>query len=527
MPQLEKTKLVLKPVTTKEGKRTKRWVKPGEDTPKLIVKKPAESKEKKLSKDWTTDSKYKDKNGHYTPERLELHNKIGRHIFADAGESQKKPIAILMGGGTASGKSTLLKNVLLPHIKAEGQHIGVIDSDAIKEEIPEYHQFQKENVETGARRVHTESSDIAGYVMHNLADSKKNMVIDGTMKNPEKYLVLIDELKKKGYEVQMVIADVSIKEARVRASARAKKTGRVVPDEILLQSHIGVSSTFKQLQKKVDSYHVYDTTDGGKLIADNDGIKDKKRMNEFLNKKNHNNKKNKMEKGILGEAFEYLGVVSHIMDSNENPVTTGDPVMVNIEALFEAEEGDFSKARDPNELTQKKVTDKKGNSKTVWIKREPPKRWKNQDAFKYAQTLTELWGDPDTAIHGKFAVWEKKVGKITKTKVKDESIAHNFPMPHKDFLYSYMPLNDAQVKKMKGLIDDFTKVSGSIFFDPLKKEVGARCAMLSKNAVTLGFIEDGIKNSSVINKKEYSRRIKGNIFPSWYKDPLGEKKDGK
>ena len=58
----------------------------------------------------------------------------------------------------------------------------------------------------------------------------------------------------------------------------------------------------------------------------------------------------------------------------------------------------------------------------------------------------------------------------------------------------------------------------------MKEEVTARCHYLIKNAVTLGFVEDVVANKISDNeaRDEYARRIKNNITPDWYDDPLDE-----
>lgn len=145
--------------------------------------------------------------------------------------------------------------------------------------------------------------------------------------------------------------------------------------------------------------------------------------------------------------------------------------------------------------------------------------WQHADAKKYVAKMTALYGKPDYLIEGYSAIWHKKIGKMKEHTIKDERIPHSFPMPHFDFLYSTM---DMVVPKDKlKLLADATE---SIFVDRLKNEVTARCAMLTKNAISLGFVEDvvagRVKPENVRN--EYARRIKNDIVPSWFTDPLNE-----
>lgn len=145
--------------------------------------------------------------------------------------------------------------------------------------------------------------------------------------------------------------------------------------------------------------------------------------------------------------------------------------------------------------------------------------WKHADAKNYVAKLTAKFGKPDHLIPGHLAIWHKKIGRMKTHMVKDERIPHSFPMPHHDFLYSTMDIIVSK-EKLKLLAD----ATESIFVDRLKNEVTARCAELTKNAISLGFVEavvaGRIKPEDI--RDEYARRIKNNITPTWFTDPLNE-----
>lgn len=144
------------------------------------------------------------------------------------------------------------------------------------------------------------------------------------------------------------------------------------------------------------------------------------------------------------------------------------------------------------------------------------KRWKNKDAAKYAVALSKKFGKVKMMGPDMLA-WENKAG-FTKVWILDESVKHDFPVPHKDFVYS-----TRNIKVSPDIVGKLAAVSGSIMVDGLKGEVTARCGGLIKNAVTLGYVEDVVAGKVSGNlKDEYSKRIKGNITPAWYKDLMGE-----
>jgi len=147
--------------------------------------------------------------------------------------------------------------------------------------------------------------------------------------------------------------------------------------------------------------------------------------------------------------------------------------------------------------------------------------WKNKESLKYAKKLKAKFGKPITE-GTTIMIWENIAG-FKRVEVRDELIDHAFPKPHKDFVYSYLSLTDEEITQMQDLISAFSKVTGSIFFDGLKKEMGARCGMLIKNADTFTYIMNVLKGDIEPTKENYSEVILGDKFGDWYKDEMKEK----
>lgn len=157
-----------------------------------------------------------------------------------------------------------------------------------------------------------------------------------------------------------------------------------------------------------------------------------------------------------------------------------------------------------------------------------PNNWKSQKAGEYKNKLLDVYGKPD--LQGpSVCVWDDGEGKITRTVIKDEGIAHAFPMPHTDFVYSTIVIpawapKDGVSTVPEEVVATLAAVSGSIIVDGLKGEVTARCGMLIKNGVTLGFVEDLVAGKVLVAnaKDEYASRIKGNVIPEWFPDLMEE-----
>jgi hypothetical protein len=151
-------------------------------------------------------------------------------------------------------------------------------------------------------------------------------------------------------------------------------------------------------------------------------------------------------------------------------------------------------------------------------------QWKNKEPVEYVKQLTKFFKTPDELTH-KRAVWYNKDG-FKRIEVLDEFILHGSPVPHYDYVYSYV-----DIKIPHDLSDDLAKSSESILIDHLKNEVGARCASLSANAVTIQYVIDVVEENVKPSRAEYEKRIKAmkKMFASgkrfeldWWPDETGD-----
>jgi hypothetical protein len=146
--------------------------------------------------------------------------------------------------------------------------------------------------------------------------------------------------------------------------------------------------------------------------------------------------------------------------------------------------------------------------------------WRNRVPAQYAWHLTKTFGDPHDATKD-IVIWHDRDG-FKRIEIKDEYVMHISPSPHYDYCYSYI---DLEVPHR--LSSALANCSESILIDHLKNEVGARCASLAANAVTLNFVMDVVAGRTLPNRDEYERRImnmhhdfeNGKIFTiQWWPD---------
>lgn len=209
-------------------------------------------------------SKYTDADGSLTPEREELHKEIIDETFKDVKPVDGQATFTVMGGGPASGKSTMIKSgaATLP------ANSVTIDSDAIKAQLPEYQEMIKNGDLSAADYVHEESSALAKRMLGVGNANGYNVVLDGTGDGSVASITSkIQAAKKAGMIVEGIYATVPTDVAISRALARAAKTGRFVDSSIISSTHKKVSQILPQIAHLFDTVKLYDTTDGAILIA--------------------------------------------------------------------------------------------------------------------------------------------------------------------------------------------------------------------------------------------------------------------
>lgn len=218
----------------------------------------------------STQDHYKDMiSGQYTSERAALHEKIVTEMTAGKHPNNNKtPVAYVLGGGTASGKTTASRKIL-----GEQPHVLRIDPDEIKLKIPEYEQLKKEDPENAAFRVHEESSDLTKKVMGEAIARKLDLTYDSTTTGKSS-TAMVRALLDHGYDVHLMFVDVPLKVAKERALIREKKSGdpmnfgRHVPENVISEAHHRAAANFFTLKDipELKSVNLYDNTDGPKLI---------------------------------------------------------------------------------------------------------------------------------------------------------------------------------------------------------------------------------------------------------------------
>jgi 8-oxo-dGTP pyrophosphatase MutT (NUDIX family)/predicted ABC-type ATPase len=200
---------------------------------------------------------------HFTPERAALHAKIISEML-DGHAPQDHPEYHLMGGGPASGKSTMMDAIATADA-------AVVNADEVKTRLPEYATHGPE----GASFTHEESSYVAKMALAEGFRRKINLTLDGTGDSSAASLQKkIDQAHAAGYTVHGHYVTIPTEEAVRRAELRGQRSGRYVPRTVIEGTHRNVSAVLPGMLGKFDTVDVYDNTDKLVKILQKDYGKD-------------------------------------------------------------------------------------------------------------------------------------------------------------------------------------------------------------------------------------------------------------
>jgi len=231
-----------------------------------------------------------DEDGNLSPERQAVHDAlVESFINGEDGQplpSQDKPVALMLGGGAASGKSSSIDEGFVDN----PPDAVLVNPDEFKIMLPESAGPSKDGKqgngladEVGdawAGITHEESSHLGKRVISGAIENSQNILIDKTSSDGPKAVRQVKELQAAGYDVEVAYVTTEIDTAVASAVARQEKIGRKVPEPILRAGHVGANAAFLDVARETTARTQLLTTtapnpDGSKnppiLTATSDG----------------------------------------------------------------------------------------------------------------------------------------------------------------------------------------------------------------------------------------------------------------
>jgi predicted ABC-type ATPase len=220
-----------------------------------------------------------------------------KKIFEDLAYNaapQDNPIAIILGGQNASGKSTLGKQFLKEYQNAGG--IVKIEGDALREHHPLFHNYIQDNDKLMTAYTAKDSGRWTERLIRDCATSKRNMLIETTLRNPSVATETVKQLHQlAGYDVQVKAFVVSYDKSLVGCFRRYERMklkngfGRFVHKHALDAAYAGMPKTLQALKEQnlASCIHLYTREQplfvGNYRAADIVDIINQERRREFIN----------------------------------------------------------------------------------------------------------------------------------------------------------------------------------------------------------------------------------------------------
>ena len=161
------------------------------------------------------------------------------------------PKAYLLGGQSGSGKSTI--HTILSE---EEPNIIVIDGDRFRENNPYFSEIQKQYGNEAANYTQPFVNEMVSSLINRLSSEKYNLIIEGTCRNVNVPLNTCNELKQKGYHVELAVMctdkEVSWQSTidRYNEMEAAGLTPRAVPRDKYIETVKALPQNISELYKR-------------------------------------------------------------------------------------------------------------------------------------------------------------------------------------------------------------------------------------------------------------------------------------
>ncbi len=193
--------------------------------------------------------------------RSEIHEKIFKQRIeakmlasTRALEPGEQPVAIFLGGQPGAGKGGLARKTMEELSAEKTVHIDV---DNLRENHPSYRSWQRDHAteKIAADLSHADASAWGKSLFSSAIANRRNIMIDGTLGNPQNTEKQINMLKDAGYEVKVRALAVQPEVSHLGVLKRFEEgaqTGapRWVPREVEASAYEGLPKTLQLVESK-------------------------------------------------------------------------------------------------------------------------------------------------------------------------------------------------------------------------------------------------------------------------------------
>jgi len=193
-------------------------------------------------------------------------------VNGDICSTPTEPFIVFTAGAMGAGKShtigKLVERGLFPLLAFVS-----VDPDEIRRHFPEYHVYVDISPEVAGELTRKEAGFVAEILTAVALIEGKNVLVDGSLRDSEWYKTYFQKLRDEFPNLKLSIIHVTAPRDAVfeRAAARARTTGRVVPEETLKLALEQVPKSVKILGPIVDYFVELNNPPGGDIEMTTEG----------------------------------------------------------------------------------------------------------------------------------------------------------------------------------------------------------------------------------------------------------------
>lgn len=187
--------------------------------------------------------------------------------FKYLGQKSKNPWIFFTCGPFGAGKSHTVR-FLNDHGVLDLNEYIYIDPDKIKFELPEANEYIKMDPLNAGSLLHKESTFISLMIQYIVFDQGRAMIIDGSLKNftwNHEHMLFIRK-HYPCYNIGIIKVEADIPKMLERAHKRAQITGRIISDNIIIETAKDIKESFPKYLGLINFYLVVDNNTEPRII---------------------------------------------------------------------------------------------------------------------------------------------------------------------------------------------------------------------------------------------------------------------
>lgn len=191
----------------------------------------------------------------YSDERMKFQDKLIADFSHGTLEQRDLllPWVVFTAGAMGAGKGYIVE-----FLSDKGclplDQFTTIDPDEIRKALPEWEGYVKHDPLAAAKKTQKEAGQIAEILGYKALRERWNVIFDGSLRDVKWYKMYFEQLRRCFPGIRLMILHIQAEKDEVlrRAEARGRMTGRMVPQEVLLQSMAAVPISVAELAPHVD-----------------------------------------------------------------------------------------------------------------------------------------------------------------------------------------------------------------------------------------------------------------------------------